>query len=167
MGVFTKVRREGFEVYDFSTPIGWIDTLRFQSTSIGFRIPRKVCPTHFTSRRTNKNGTLVGCSVLYSCAGLEEVRTSCVFQVNEKQLQWWDTKLCSASCSWELNRLIFSKALLDTIQKICRVSFTIGNPGVVSHLIPILYHVDTEPPNHEQVFMQTKPITCLSLAPLI
>jgi len=30
---------EGFEVYEFGIPIGWIDGLRFQSSSIGFRIP--------------------------------------------------------------------------------------------------------------------------------
>ena len=33
------VPREGVEHYMFSTPIGWIDALRFQSNSIGLRLP--------------------------------------------------------------------------------------------------------------------------------
>ena len=37
--LFSHVPREGVEHYMFSTPIGWIDALRFQSNSIGLRLP--------------------------------------------------------------------------------------------------------------------------------
>jgi hypothetical protein len=46
---FVFAERGGFEIYNFSTPIGYFRSLRSQSLSIGLRIPTEVTFSHFFS----------------------------------------------------------------------------------------------------------------------